>query len=295
MKHVTTKNNIIHNLYRFSMFLIGTYIVALTYNTFLLPNSLVVGGTTGLSIIFEKLFGWNAGLFILFTGIFLLAISFIFLGYKITKHNIIGTFLYPIMIMLSAPVAELLIPYIKLDDFIVVVVLAGALYGFGFGIIYKTGFSTGGFDVVMQLLNKYLKMPEGDASLAANLLVVLCGLPIIGVRLVTYSAITLIVETVVTNKINIGISNSKVFFVYTRKIDQVRDALVKNGTIGFTVIPTLGGYSHYKGEMLMCVVSTRDYYAFREVVLNIDKNAFFVINDCYEVNGGYKRQHLPFL
>ena len=61
MKHITTKNNIIHNLYRFSMFLIGTYIVALTYNTFLLPNSLVVGGTTGLSIIFEKLFGWNAG------------------------------------------------------------------------------------------------------------------------------------------------------------------------------------------------------------------------------------------
>ena len=102
-------------------------------------------------------------------------------------------------------------------------------------------------------------------------------------------------EQVVTNKITIGISDSKLFFVYTRKIDKVRDALVKEGTTGFTIIPTLGGYSHYKGEMLMCVVDTQDYYEFKQLVLSIDKNAFFVIDDCYEVNGGTKKQHLPFL
>lgn len=290
-----SKNSLMHDLYRISMFLIGTYIIALTYNTFLLPNSLVVGGTTGLSIIFERLFGWNASLFILITGIVLLMISYVFLGKRITKHNIIGTFLYPLMITLSLPVANLILPYIKLDDFIVLVLIAGASYGLGFGMVYKAGFSTGGFDVIMQLVNKYFKMPEGSASLICNLIVVLCALPVIGVRLCTYSVITLIVEGAVTNKITIGISDSKVFFVYTRKIDKVRDALVHDGTIGFTIIPTLGGYSHYKGEMLMCVVSTSDYYEFRNIVLSIDENAFFVINDCYEVNGGYKRQHLPFL
>lgn len=295
MKSISKKNNITHNIYRFSMFLIGTYIVALTYNVILLPHSLVVGGTTGLSIIFEKLFGWNASIFILVTGVILLLISFIFLGFKMTKNNIIGTFLYPLMIILSEPVSKLIIPHLVLDDFIVLVVLAGAFYGVGFGIIYKTGYSTGGFDVIMQLLNKYLKMPEGNASFLANILVVLAALPVIGLRLVTYSGITLIVEGLVTNKINIGISDSKVFYVYTRKIDKVRDSLIKNGTIGFTVIPTMGGYSHYKGELLMCVVSTRDYYSFRELVLSIDENAFFVINDCYEVNGGVKRQHLPFM
>ena len=288
-------NNFTHRIYRFAMFLIGVYIVALTYNVILLPNSLVVGGTTGLSIIFERIFGWDTSIFILVTGVFLLLISFIFLGFNITKNNIIGTFLYPLMIVLTKPVADLIIPHFIFDDFIVMVVMAGAFYGLGFGVIYKTGYSTGGFDVIMQLLNKYLKMPEGNASFVANMLVVLAGLPIIGLRLVVYSAITLICEGTVTNKINIGISDSKVFYVYTRKIDKVRDALIRRGTIGFTIIPTLGGYSHYKGELLMCVVSTRDYYAFRELVLEIDKNAFFVINDCYEVNGGYKRQHLPYM
>ena len=289
------KNKTSHRLYRIMMFLIGTYIIALTYNTFLLPNSLVVGGTTGLSIIFEKLFGWNVSLFILITGIFLLTISFLFLGKKVTSKNIIGTFLYPLMITLTLPVANLILPHLKFDDFIVTVLMGGTFYGIGFGIVYKAGYSTGGFDILMQLVNRYLKVPEGKSSLICNILVVLCGLPVFGVRLCTYAVIILMIEGYITNRITVGISDSKLFFVYTRKIDKVRDALVKDGTIGFTIIPTLGGYSHYKGEMLMCVVNTRDYYEFRELVLSIDKNAFFVIDDCYEVNGGFKRQHLPFL
>lgn len=292
MKH---KHNLAHDINRLTIFLIGSYIIALSYNTFLKPNSLVVGGTTGLSIIFEKLFGWDTTLFILFAGIGLLIISLIFLGLKRTKRNVLGTLLFPLMVVLSAPVAEMIIPRINIDDFIVIAMMAGITYGIGFGLVYKAGFSTGGFDIVMQIFNKYFKMPEGKASFASNIIVVLCGLPLTGISKTVYSSVVLYMEQVVTNKITIGISDSKLFFIYTRKIDKVRDALVKDGNMGFTIIPTIGGYSHYKGEMLMCVVDTNDYYEFREIVLNIDKDAFFVINDCYEVNGGTKKQHLPFL
>lgn len=289
------KHNIAHDINRITTFLIGTYIIALSYNTFLKPNSLVIGGTTGLSIIFEKLFGWNTTMFILVSGLCLLVVSYIFLGAKKTRRNVLGTLVFPIMVYLSAPLSEILIPYINIEDFIVVAMITGITYGVGFGIIYKAGFSTGGFDIIMQILNKYFKMPEGKASFASNILVVLCGLPLTGISHTVYSAIVLYMEQLVTNKITIGISDSKLFYIYSKKIDKIRDALVREGTTGFTIIPTLGGYSHYKGEMLMCVVDTKDYYEFREVVLNIDKNAFFVIDDCYEVNGGTKRQHLPFL
>lgn len=289
------KHNIAHDINRITTFLIGTYIIALSYNTFLKPNSLVIGGTTGLSIIFEKLFGWDTTMFILVSGLCLLVVSYIFLGAKKTRRNVLGTLVFPIMVYLSAPLSEMLIPYINIEDFIVVVMIAGITYGVGFGIVYKAGFSTGGFDIIMQIFNKYFKMPEGKASFVSNILVVLCGLPLTGISHTVYSAIVLYMEQLVTNKITIGISDSKLFYIYSKKIDKIRDALVREGTTGFTIIPTLGGYSHYKGEMLMCVVDTKDYYEFREVVLNIDKNAFFVIDDCYEVNGGTKRQHLPFL
>ena len=234
-------------------------------------------------------------MFILLSGIALIIVSYIFLGVKKSRQNILGALLFPLFIYLSAPVAETIIPYINIDDFIVIVMMAGISYGLGFGIVYKAGYSTGGFDIIMQILNKYFKMPEGNASFISNILVVLGGLPLFGISHTVYSSIVLYMEQVVTNKIVIGISDSKLFFVYTRKMDKVRDALVKEGTTGFTIIPTLGGYSHYKGEMLMCVVDTRYYYEFRELVLSIDKNAFFVIDDCYEVNGGTKKQHLPFL
>ena len=289
------KRNLAHSINRLTTFIVGTYIIALSYNTFLKPNSIVIGGTTGLSIIFEKLFGWDTNVFILASGLILLIISYLFLGVKKSRRNVLGTLVFPLMVYLSAPLAEVLIPQIKIDDFFVIVLMAGLSYGLGFGIIYKAGYSTGGFDIIMQILNKYLKMPEGNASFVASILVVLCGLPLFGISHTVYSSIVLYIEQVVTNKIVIGISDSKLFYIYTRKIDKVRDALVKDGETGFTIIPTLGGYSHYKGEMLMCVVDTKDYYEFRELVLSIDKDAFFIIDDCYEVNGGTKRKHLPFL
>lgn len=278
-----------------SLLILGVFIVSVTYNTIIIPNDIVVGGTTGIGIIFNKLFGWNIKLFVLISGLILLFISFIFLGYKKTGRTIIGTLLYPLMLAITLPLSEYLAPYLKFDDFIVIIILSGTFLGLGFGLIYKARFTTGGIDVVMQLINKYLKVPEGKASKIANMAVVLVALPVNGIKSVVYSAITLIYEEIVTNKITIGISDSKVFFVYTRRIDDVRDALVRNGKVGFTIIPTVGGYSHYKGEMLMCVISTSNYYAFKQIVLDIDPNAFFVINDVYEVNGGYKRQHLPFL
>ena len=289
------KNHIYRRLFEIALFLLGVFIVALAYNTFVIPNDIVIGGTTGIAIIFNKLFGWNIKLFVLISGLVLLLISLIFIGYKKTRRTAIGTILYPLMLSITLPLAEIIAPYFKFDDFIVLIILSGTFLGLGFGLIYKAGFTTGGIDVIMQLLNKYMKIPEGKASKIANMVVVLAALPIIGLTSVVYSAITLLYEELVTSKITIGISDSKVFFVYTRRIEDVRDALVRNGRIGFTIIPTIGGYSHYRGEMLMCVIKTNDYYRFREIVLDIDPNAFFVINDVYEVNGGYKRQHLPFL
>ncbi len=291
----TKKNRRRSMLVEAALFIVGVFIVAVTYNALIIPNNIVVGGTTGIGIIFHSLLGWNIKLFVLISGVILLFISFIFLGYKKTKRTVIGTLLYPLMLAITLPLSEYLASYLKFDDFIVIIILSGTFLGLGFGLIYKARYTTGGIEVVMQLLNKYLKIPEGKASKIANMGVVLVALPVNGIKSVVYSAITLIFEEIVTNKITIGISDSKVFFVYTRRIDDVRDALVRNGRVGFTIIPTVGGYSHYRGEMLMCVISTGNYYAFKQTVLDIDPNAFFVINDVYEVNGGYKRQHLPFL
>ena len=100
--------------------------------------------------------------------------------------------------------------------------------------------------------------------------------------------------TRIVDNILIGISSSKLFFIYTKEYEAVRKYILSEMKTGVTILETYGGFSNEKGYMLMCVVPTRDYYLFKELVLSIDSNAFFVIHDCYEVFGG-KRRNLPFI
>ena len=105
----------------------------------------------------------------------------------------------------------------------------------------------------------------------------------------------MIISSVFIDKILYGISDSKVFYIFTRKPKILKKVILEEFESGFTILPTKGGYSHTRGSLLMVVVSNRDYYKFKNKILEIDPNAFFVIDDCYEVNGGMRKSNIPFL
>lgn len=276
-------------------FVIGVFLYALCFNLFLIPNDLVVSGFSGVAIVFQRLFGWDATTFIYITNGVLLVIGFIFLGWKLTKRNIAGSIMYPVMITLSKPVATFLSNYIIGDDFYLVLLFAVLLYGISSGLIYRTGFSTGGSDIIMQILNKYLKISESKAMIWANGLIIVVGMLVFGFNNGVYSFIILICSTYFIDKIMFGLSDSKVFYVYTKKVRKIKKLILDDFQTGFTSIPSRGGYSKKRNFMIMCVVSNRDYYLFKQKILEIDPNAFIIINSCYEVNGGVKRRTLPFL
>lgn len=276
-------------------FVIGVFLYALCFNLFLIPNDLVVSGFSGVAIVFQRLFGWDATTFIYITNGILLVIGLIFLGWKLTKRNIAGSIMYPVMITLSKPVATFLSNYIIGDDFYLVLLFAVLLYGISSGLIYRTGFSTGGSDIIMQILNKYLKISESKAMIWANGLIIVVGMLVFGFNKGVYSFIILICSTYFIDKIMFGLSDSKVFYVYTKKVRKIKKLILDDFQTGFTSIPSRGGYSKKRNFMIMCVVSNRDYYLFKQKILEIDPNAFIIINSCYEVNGGVKRRTLPFL
>jgi len=277
------------------IFTFGVFLLALCYNLFLLPNKIVLGGTSGLAIVFETTLGINHELFIYVASGILLIISFIMLGWKTTKNTIIGTLLYPLMITFTAPIATFLADKLVINEMMLLVLITGLTYGLSNGLIYKSGFTTGGSDVIMQVMSKYLKMPEGKANFISSVIIIGIGGLVIGLVQVIYAVLITYISTILIDKILIGISESKVFYIYTKKTKEIKKLIIEELKMGYTSFPTVGGYSREKGEMLMCVVSTRDYYLVKESVLNIDKDAFFVINDCYEVNGGVKKKNLPFI
>ena len=85
---------------------------------------------------------------------------------------------------------------------------------------------------------------------------------------------------------------SKVFFIYSKKLSEIKKIIADEYDSGVTILQTKQEYLHKKGEMLMVAVSNFDCYHLRNRILEIDPNAFFVINDCYEVNGGKKKERL---
>ncbi len=276
-------------------FVFGIFLYALCFNLFLIPNELVVSGFSGVAIVTQKLFGWNNQVFIYITNFILLGFSFIFLDLKTTKKNIVGSIMFPLMITLTLPMANFLNEKLIGDDFLIILLFSIILYGVSSGLIYRSGFSTGGSDIIMQIINKYVKVGESKAMIVANSIIIFIGMLVFGFNKGVYSFIILVTSTYFIDKIMFGVSDSKVFYIYTKKVRKVKKLILDEFKTGLTIIPSRGGYSLKKGHMIMCVVSNQDYYKFKERLLEIDSKAFLIINKCYEVNGGVKRANFHFL
>lgn len=282
LERVLDKNRV----FRLCSMLIGVFLLALNYNLFLVRYELVTGGTSGLAIVFNKLWGWNNQIFIYIVSFILLLISFKVLGYKKTKPAIIGSILYPLFITFTYPLSKVLGDYVVFDDFLITVAVTSILYGFANVLVYKAGFNTGGSDIVMLIMVKYLHMPEGKATFISNVIIILFAGIILGVNKVVYAIIILYISSVIVDRMLIGISKSKLFIIETDKKKEVIKVITEDLHLGVTVLKAEGGYSNKKKDILMCAVSTKDYYMFKEIILEIDEKAFFIINDCYDIYGG---------
>jgi uncharacterized membrane-anchored protein YitT (DUF2179 family) len=279
---------------RLLIMIFGVFLLAITYNMFFLEYDLVTGGTSGLAIIINHLFDIDPALFIFIIEIFLLILSFILLGTKRTGMTILGSLLFPFFISLTSNICSFIADKVVYDSYIIITLVSGLLFGIGSGLVYKMGYSTGGADIVMQILNKYMKISTGTASFITSIAVVVPGAFVFGINKAIYGTIIIVIISILVDKIMLGISNSKMFYIRTKKVEEVQD-FIKEMNTGYTIIKADGAYSKKKYDMIMCVLPTRDYYMFKNVIQKIDPDAFFIITDCYEVYGGQRKEINPFI
>lgn len=279
---------------RLFVVILSILLLAINYNMFLLHNDLVIGGTSGLATILNTTLGLEPATFIFVFNIIFIIISFIFLGPKNTGLTIIGSLLYPLFVSLTSEPCEFFANKLVFDNFILIVIVSGFLFGIANGFIYKTGFSTGGADILIQIINKYLHIPTGSSSFIINSIVIVCGGLIFGVSKAIYAIIIILINSALVDKIMLGISDSKMFYIHTKKRNEVKDFINSIGS-GYTIMRTEGGYTNTANDLIMCVVPTKDYYMFKSVIESIDAEAFFIISDCYEVYGGRRKRKFPYI
>lgn len=279
---------------RLLIMVIGVFIMAVTYNLFLLHYELVTGGTSGLAIIITDLFEISPALFIFIAELFLLVLSFFLLGAKTTGMTIIGALLFPFFISLTSNFCADLAPKLNFDSMIIVTLISGILFGTGSGLVYKMGYSTGGSDILMQIINKYMHISSGVSLFLSNVFIIILGAFVFGLNKAIYGIIIIVINSIIVDKILLGISTSKVFYISTKKQEEIK-GLLETLKTGHTIIKAEGGNSKSRTDLIMCVINNRDYYMFKNVVQQVDPEAFIIITDCYEVYGGKRKETFPFI
>lgn len=279
IKNINKKGRII----RAAQFLTGVTIVALAFNLLVLPSKIVYG-MNGVGVMLNSIYGIDPSIVILIGSSILLILSYFTLGKMKTINSILGTLSVPILIKLTENINHYVV--INQDDSLLIVLMGAALTGFGLGLVFKSGFSTGGTDILNQIVSKYFKMSLGNAMFFTDGLIIVCGIFVFGWTNFMYSILSLYIISIMTDKVVLGISDSKAFYIITEHETDVKRFITQYLNHGVTVFDVRGGYTGNNKKMIMCIIPTKEYYLFKEGISNIDPKAFFVVTDSYEVSGG---------
>lgn len=265
---------------KWGIFLIGLCLSAISFNIFYVPYNIVAGGLSGLSIIYNFMFSIDQSVFVLIISLVFLVISYIFLGKELTLKSLAGSILYPLFIKGTSFLSQVV-------DFhdastLLLVIYGGALSGLSLGLITNTGFTSGGTQILFQLMHKYMKLSTGTAANIVNGVIILLGIKSFGFINTIYAIVALLICSYVADRVILGVSNKKAFYIITKKSEEIKDYVLNATNHNYTVLDVKGGYTDKRSKMLMCVIPTVEYTMLKEIILEIDKDAFFVIIDCYE-------------
>lgn len=270
-------------LYRIILMGASLFLSAILYNVFLLPLSLVTGGTQGVATITHYLYDINPATMLFLLSIACAILSLMFLGVKRTAGTLVASIVYPLLVQLTSPLNGLIDA--ENIDMLLMVLFAGVISGVVNGLMYKTGYSNGGFPVISQILFEEKQVPISKSSLAINVSIVLVGAYFFGITNALYAIIFLYINGIVLDKVLLGISNNKAFYIITSKDDEIKEYIIKTLKHNVTTFEVKGGFLDKNRKVMLTVIPSREYYRVTEGIKEIDKDAFFVVTDSYTVEG----------
>lgn len=281
-----------HLILRLVVFVGACFFITLSYNMFMVPNQLVVGGMSGLAIVMKQLFNIPITVFLNGSTVVLVIISYFMLDWQKTLANLVGGLFYNYMVALTAPIAASL--NFQIESTFLMLLTVSTLYGVFFGLLYRTGWTTGGSDTVLAIMKEYLKMPMGLAGTWFNIFIVGFGLIVFGPTNTICAVFILLLHNKITDHITLGVKGSKMCFVKSDNNEEIQKYIMTNRNLGVTEMMSRGGLFNQEQDVLLVIVPTDEYYGFKHLIKKIDQKAFILTTDCYAVSGGYKKHLIPF-
>jgi uncharacterized membrane-anchored protein YitT (DUF2179 family) len=275
------KSNRLKIILQALLVIIGGLITAYGLEAVLIPNHVSDGGVTGLSIVGSELFGLPLGVFIA-----VLNIPFVFLGYKqIGKSFAIKS----VIGIASLAIGTILmhgVPTIIHGDTLLVTVVGGIVIGFGMGLALRNGGALDGIDMLAVLLSRKSPFGTSDLILFLNVFVFIVVSIVFGFQGGILSAIAYFIATKVIHIVEVGLSGSKTFKIITNHpeimVETIRDRLGRGAT--YNIVQ--GSYSNEQFKEITCVINRLEESKMKEIIHDIDPNAFVTVYEVAEVSGG---------
>lgn len=263
--------------------LAGNLLLAFLVAAFVIPHNIIMGGTTGIGIMLSKIFpSWDVSLFVLILNVVLLILGLFLLGKKFFFSTVASSILYPAFLAMFQR-----IPGIEnlTQNSLLAAVFAGFLLGVALGLVMRVGSSTGGIDVLVLIINKFLHIPLAP-------LVWLCDFIIIGGQAffevpekTLLGILMLVLESIILDKtVIVGKAQMQIFAI-SQKHEDIRAKLLHELQVGVTMIEIETGLLGEKQHGVLCVVPQRKLYQAAEMIRSVDKESFITISKINEVRG----------
>lgn len=281
----TKKEIIVEYIQRAFFLIVGAFIVAAALELFLLPNKIIDGGVIGISMMVSHITKGNLGAII-----FAINFPFVILAYRTLGRKFVFNTFFAITMLSIATNVVLRFEHVT-DDLLLATIFGGILLGLGVGLILRNNASLDGTEIVSLKLAKKLKVVSvGELLMGMNLFVYAGAGFLFGWDRALYSVLTYYVASKVIDTVIEGLDKAKSVRIVSEFSREIGDSIMKELDISVTYMKTLGGYSRQEKILTYCIVNKFDMAKLKEVVHNVDPNAFIVTEDVHEVEGGRFRK-----
>jgi len=263
----------------FSIF--GAMITGFAIGAFLTPNKIVGGGVSGISTILFHTLGIQPGISFFVINALFLIIGLAILGKEFILKTLIGTAFLSVFTQIFSCVP------IYTENFILATLFGGALYGFGIGMSFAAGFSTGGTDIIGRIIqSKFSTVPIGKLLLFVDgIIIAISFFAFKNIELILFGVLTLFVSSYSIDLIISKLNVSKIAFVITDNGEEISKTLVSTSPRGVTLIDVKGVYSSSEKKMLFCALKESETEQFQKKILSIDESAFIVFSESQRIKG----------
>lgn len=264
---------------------------ALAVAAFIVPNSILIGGSTGISLTLQHAFGLELTVTVFAFNVLFFVLGAWVLGKKFALSTVASTLLYPALLALFQRIPG--IDALTEND-LLAAIFAGLLLGIGIGLIVRQGASTGGTDILAMVLNKFTHAPVAVLLYVVDFIVLGMQAFFCTSEQILYGVLSLLITTAVMNQVVLFGQAQLQLLIVSEKYETLREKLLRDLDVGVSMIYIETGLGKKRRMAVLCVIPQRKLYAANELIRQIDVNAFTMISRVKEVKGrGFSLERVP--